>query len=78
VDRKSSSSGASKSSAIHPLSTRAKRPPTDALEADDDELARELARAGAARAALPRPVDPARAARLARARAAVDDVLAEE
>jgi len=56
----------------------AKRPPTDALEADDDELARELARVGAARAALPRPVDPARAARLARARAAVDDVLAEE
>jgi hypothetical protein len=54
----------------------AKKAPADALEADDDELVRELARAQAARPA--RPVDAAREARLARARAVVDDALAEE
>ncbi len=58
------------------LGLGAKRAPTDALEADDAELARELARATAKRA--PRPTDAAREARLARARAAVDDALAEE
>ena len=65
---------------LHALGLGAKRAPTDALEADDAELVRELSRARAATesAKAARPVDAAREARLARARAAVDDALAEE
>lgn len=51
----------------------ARKRPVDALDVDDEALARELARPRVAR-----PVDAARAARLARARAIVDETLGEE
>ena len=50
----------------------------DALDVDDEALARELGKARAASPSPARPVDAARAARLARARAIVDEAMGND
>lgn len=50
----------------------------DALDVDDEALARELGKARPASPAPARPVDAARAARLARARAIVDEAMGND
>jgi hypothetical protein len=58
---------------------RGRQRAVDALDVDDEALARELARARLARGGGgPRPIDPARAARLARARAIVDEAMGND
>lgn len=55
------------------LGLGARKKAVDALDVDDEALARELARPRAAR-----PIDPARAARLAKARAIVDEAMGND